>query len=219
MVKVIGFMRRTTGTHNSRRDRMKGYAVATIHYHNQSFDVLLKLKTITNILNNPHLNHYVLDLTIQRRKTITILYKLETDHISGSIKHLSLKRIESTTNVIIKIPVKFIKEDKKQSRYALMVYKDSVYVECLPQDVPNFVPVDVRGEVIEGSIRLKDVKLPQGVQLSKKERNHVLLKLKETRKPSETQPQDLVDKDTQPLGKDLKKPPLPVSIVRKEQQK
>jgi large subunit ribosomal protein L25 len=90
------------------------------------------------------------------------------DPVKSNLLHVDFKRIDLTRKLRVKVPVHF-KGDPvgvKIQGGVFEVISREVEVECLPNDIPEFLDVSVVSLSIGQSIRANDVPLPDNVALA-----------------------------------------------------
>lgn len=86
------------------------------------------------------------------------------------ITHIDFQRVDAETPVIVTVPIKFINEDTcigvKQQGGAISRKLSQVEIRCLPKYLPENIQVDVANVSVKQSLRLSDIPLPEGVELT-----------------------------------------------------
>ncbi len=98
-----------------------------------------------------------------------ILRDLQRHPSKSSVLHVDLQRVLAHEELKVNVPLHFINEDdsvgvKQQGGMVSHLLTD-VEVECLPEDIPEFIDIDVAELEIGDSVRLSDLKLPENVTL------------------------------------------------------
>ena len=90
--------------------------------------------------------------------------------VRNNIQHIDLQRIDENKKLSVKIPFHFLNEDvapgvKLEGGVVSHIMVD-VDISCLPKDLPTYIEVDMIDLSIGDSIRLSDIKVPEGVELT-----------------------------------------------------
>jgi large subunit ribosomal protein L25 len=91
----------------------------------------------------------------------------QKDPIKDNLLHVDLKRIDLTVRLVVKVPVHTVGEPegvKIQGGLHEIVTRE-IEVECLPNEIPDDLTVDVSALTIGQSVRAGDVALPGSVKL------------------------------------------------------
>jgi large subunit ribosomal protein L25 len=101
----------------------------------------------------------VLDLDIDGQKEKAIITDVQIDPM-GKVIHADLKRVEAGEKLTANVPIEVIGESPvvKSGDGILLTLLDEVEVECLPQDLPAKIEVDISGlEKVEDMVTIKDL--------------------------------------------------------------
>jgi large subunit ribosomal protein L25 len=111
----------------------------------------------------------VLSLKLDGRTEKTILRDLQRHPSKSHILHVDLQRIVAHEKIKVNIPLHFINEDdavgvKLQGGIVSHLLTE-VEVECLPDDLPEYIDIDVKELEINDTLHLSDLNIPGGVEL------------------------------------------------------
>jgi len=87
--------------------------------------------------------------------------------VKDTLLHVDMKRIDLTLRLLVKVPVHTVgdPEGVKIQGGLHEVITREVEVECLPDEIPEFLSIDVSKLVIGQAVRASDVPLPGSVRL------------------------------------------------------
>ncbi len=112
----------------------------------------------------------LIDLTIGENESVKVIVKdIARNPIKGNIIHVDFYQVDMTKKVTTEIPLHFTGEAKavKELEGTLVKNIDSVEIECLPGDLADHIKVDLSSlNTFDDIIKLADLKLPQGVELT-----------------------------------------------------
>jgi len=111
----------------------------------------------------------IIQVEIDGEKTKNVLVK-EVAHnpVNDSIIHADFYQIKMSEKITAQIPLNFIGDSKAVIDLggSLITNKSEVEIECLPADLPHEIEVDISVlEDFESVIHLKDIKVPEGVEI------------------------------------------------------
>jgi large subunit ribosomal protein L25 len=120
-------------------------------------------------LGNEATYSHVLTLKLGDQTERAVLKELQRHPYKQQILHVDLQRVTATQRVQVHVPLHFVGQEVapgvKEQGGVVTHHLVDVEVSCLPQDLPEFIEVDVShlraGEVVH----LSDLKLPSGVAL------------------------------------------------------
>lgn len=113
---------------------------------------------------------HILNLYIEgQEKPVPVVIKEVQYHpVKNMVLHVDFQRILAHEKITMTVPFHFVGEDqcvgvKKGGR--LLHLLTEVDVSCLPQNLPEFIEIDVSSLDIGDTLMLSDLKLPEGVEL------------------------------------------------------
>ncbi len=128
--------------------------------HNELYQALRKEAFHASIIN----------MNIAGAKQMCLLRDVQMHAFKLQIKHLDFQRVDATHQIHQKVPLHFINADiapgvKLSGGMVQHAYTD-LDVKCLPQDLPEFIEVDLQHLQAGETVHLSQVALPTGVELA-----------------------------------------------------
>jgi len=112
---------------------------------------------------------HILTLNVGGEKEQVVLKDLQRHPTSDmKIIHADFLRVDANHEVHMTVPLHFVNEDSAagvKAGGAVSHLMAEVEVACLPQNLPEFVEVDVANLELDSSIHLSELVLPEGVSL------------------------------------------------------
>lgn len=119
-----------------------------------------------------HLKHEafhasILTLSLQGEKQQVLLRDIQMHPWRAAVLHVDFQRVAKDKKIHMKVPLHFINADLspgvKASGGTINHVMTELDVICLPDDLPNFIEVDLSNLELGHSIHISDLKLPTGV--------------------------------------------------------
>jgi large subunit ribosomal protein L25 len=163
-------IRTTTGKGDARRARRLGKIPAIVYGGGVAAPVKLYLAhhRVAKALQNDAVYSHVLTIRYGGKEEKAILKALERHPSRPIIMHMDFQRINEKEKLYVHIPLRFLNQEtsigvKKGGvvSHALV----EVEVICLPQDLPEFIEVDMAQVDLGQLVHLSDLKVPKGVEL------------------------------------------------------
>ncbi|MCX4187008.1 50S ribosomal protein L25/general stress protein Ctc [Methylophaga sp. OBS4] len=113
---------------------------------------------------------HILTLVIDGKKDQVVLKDLQRHPANDNkIIHADFLRIDAKHAMTMTVPLHFLGEDvapgvKDGGQISHMI--SEVEVSCLPQDLPEYIEVDLSAVEMDGSVHLSELVLPKGVSLT-----------------------------------------------------
>jgi large subunit ribosomal protein L25 len=153
-----------TGTFNknhARRVRVQGLIPAVVYGAGQeSMAVTVDPKVITKILYSESGHNTIFDLAIEGTGPAKVMIvDWQHEPIKGKLLHIDLKRIAMDKAMRVSVPVQLVGTPVgvKQSGGLLGQVLHEVEIECLPDDIPSHIDIDVSELDINGAIHISDL--------------------------------------------------------------
>ena len=86
------------------------------------------------------------------------------------VEHVDFQRVQKDKKLHMKVPLHFVNAEKspgvKDQGGVVSHVLNEIDITCLPDDLPEFVEVDLGNLAVGNSIHARDLKLPKGVELA-----------------------------------------------------
>jgi large subunit ribosomal protein L25 len=159
---------RKPGTKNdARRVRKAGRIPAVVYGAGKdSSPVSVDPRQVARILHSASGHNTIFDLSLGGERTKAMIVDWQYEPIKGSLLHIDLKRIAMDQKLRVNVPVVLKGEAAgvKQQGGILEQTLREVEVECLPQDIPTEIKLDVSELVFGKVLRVQD--LPKSDKLT-----------------------------------------------------
>ncbi|MZR64228.1 50S ribosomal protein L25/general stress protein Ctc [Alcanivorax sp. DP30] len=164
--------RSDTGKGASRRLRRLQERVPGIVYGGEAEPQLIsvELRELKKALENEAFYSHILTLKIDGKEVQAVLRDLQRNPAKGFPTHADFLRVDKTHKITMNVPLHFINEESavgvKKQGGEIQHNVSEVEVSCLPQNLPEFIEVDMAGVELNAIVHLSDLKLPKGVELT-----------------------------------------------------
>ncbi len=131
----------------------------------QPTPILMDLKDATRILV-PLAPSALVTVTLAGEKHLTLVREKQRDFIRGTLKHIDFQAVSMKEKLRVNVLVELIGVSPavKDFNGVLVEGLTEVEVECLPQDLPSKITVEISGLAkIGDSITVKDLVMPPNV--------------------------------------------------------
>lgn len=145
----------------ARRVRVAGKIPAVVYGAGQdAVAVAVDPKAITKILHSDSGHNTIFDLNVEGAALVkAMIVDWQREPIKGKLLHIDLKRIAMDKAMRVSVPIQLIGTSsgvKNQGGILDHVLRE-VEIECLPNDIPSHLDVDVSGLELHGVIRVSDL--------------------------------------------------------------
>ena len=111
-------------------------------------------------------------------KTEKVLPKILQYHpVTDKVIHFDLLRVQENTKVTVEVPVEFLNQDicpglKKGG--VLNIIRRTIELICNAQNIPELLQFDIAETDIGDAVKISNIQLPDGVQLTIRDRDFVV---------------------------------------------
>jgi large subunit ribosomal protein L25 len=168
-ITIAAEPRSTRGKNEARRLRAAGSAPAVVYGTGKdAVAVAVNPKEMVRILRSKTGHNTIFHLDIKDgENTPVMIVDWQRDPVKDTILHIDMKRIDLTVRLVVKVPVHTVGEPegvKLQGGLHEVITRE-VEVECLPNEIPDELTIDVSKLTMGQAVRASDLQLPGSVRL------------------------------------------------------
>ena len=157
------------GKGDNRKLRQTGYIPAVIYGHNETTrSVAVNAHELELLFSRVHVENTIIDLDVEgEKKPIRALVReVQTHPARGSIVHVDFYQIHAGERVNIQIPLNFIGTPVGVRQGGILQHTmDELDVKVSSDNIPESIDIDVSGMEIGDSVHVRDLKVPEGVEV------------------------------------------------------
>lgn len=168
-IEVTAYPRTQQGSGASRRLRVKGRVPGILYgagkpAESVEFDqheLLLHLKRET-------FHASILDLTLDGQKTQVLLRDYQMHPWRTQVLHVDFQRVDKNRTIHMRVPLHFTNADicvgVKTDGGVVQHAMNDIEIQCLPDDLPEFIEVDLKDLQLNELLHVSDLVMPKGVE-------------------------------------------------------
>ena len=108
----------------------------------------------------------LLDLTVDGEARKVIVKELNTHPVRGDFQHVDFYEVAMDRVVETTTTVHIVGEEEREQDGGIMnLVNRQLDISCLPGNIPEYIELDVSGLVINDTIHVSDLKLPEGIEV------------------------------------------------------
>jgi len=179
-IEISARKRETRGTSAARRLRRKGLVPGIVYGGDQgAVNIELDHKSLYLNLRNERFHASILTLELGGAKEQVLVRAVNMHPYKPQVQHVDFQRVLKDRKLHMKVPLHFANAEKspgvKDQGGVVSHVLNELDISCLPDDLPEFIEVDLGNLSVGNSIHVRELKLPKGVELAlKKDENPVL---------------------------------------------
>lgn len=163
--------RENQGTGASRRLRRMGRVPGIVYGGAEGpVNVELDHKDLYQSLRNEKFHASILTLDLAGAKQEVLLRAVSMHPFKAQVQHVDFQRVAKDRKIHMKVPLHFVNAEnspgvKQQGGIASHVLNE-LDIVCLPDDLPEYIEVDLGDLAVGHSIHARELQLPKGVELT-----------------------------------------------------
>ena len=168
-ITIAAEPRTLRGKNEARRLRAAGSAPAVVYGTGKdAVAVAVNPKEMVRILRSKTGHNTIFHLAIKDgENTPVMIVDWQRDPVKDTILHIDMKRIDLSVRLVVKVPVHTVGEPegvKLQGGLHEVITRE-IELECLPNEIPDELTIDVSKLVMGQAVRASDVVLPGSARL------------------------------------------------------
>jgi large subunit ribosomal protein L25 len=179
-IEISARKRESQGTNAARRLRRTGRVPGIVYGGEQgAMNIELDHKDLYLNLRNERFHASILTLDVGGAKEQVLLRAVNMHAYRPQVQHVDFQRVQKDKKLHMKVPLHFTNAEKspgvKEQGGVVSHVLNELDITCFPDDLPEFIEVDLGNLAVGNSIHARDLALPKGVELAlKKEDNPVI---------------------------------------------
>jgi large subunit ribosomal protein L25 len=169
-VKLKVQARESRGSAASRRLRAQGLIPGVLYGNGgDAHPFTIEERELRRVLTGEHGLHAILDVVLEdggQKAHHAVLKDYQLDPTRPRLLHIDLQEVRLDQAIHTQVVVEIVGESEGQKEGgALSQINREVHVEALPMEVPDRLELDVSRMVIGDTLRVSDLRVPEGVKL------------------------------------------------------
>src|SRR5437899_10657725 len=170
-IEISARKREAQGTGASRRLRRLG-KVPGIVYGGDQDEITIELdhKDLYQSLRNEKFHASILTLALDGKRQQVLLRAVNMHPFKAQVQHIDFQRVSKDKKIHMKVPLHFANADKspgvKEQGGVVNHVMNELDIVCFPDDLPEYVEVDLSSLAVGHSMHVREVQLPKGVELA-----------------------------------------------------
>ncbi|MDI3508644.1 MAG: large subunit ribosomal protein [Clostridiales bacterium] len=158
--------RQETGSRDAARLRRSGMIPGVVYGKNIApINVKVPVKGLREIISK-HGRNAVLNLNIEGQTLAAVIKDVQHDLMGAQYEHVDFQHILMDELIKAKVSIRFQGEGLIESKGGLvMLQLDELEVECLPDNLPEVIEIDVSDMEIGQNLKVADINVPENVRV------------------------------------------------------
>jgi len=170
-IEITARKRETQGTGAARRLRRKGLVPGIVYGGDKgALNIELDHRALYLNLRNERFHASILTLEVGGAKEQVLLRAVNMHPYKPQVQHVDFQRVSKDKKIHMKVPLHFVNAEKapgvKEQGGVVSHVLNELDITCFPDDLPEFIEVDLGSLSVGNSIHARDFALPKGVELA-----------------------------------------------------
>ena len=170
-IEISARKREAQGTGASRRLRRMGRVPGIVYGGDKdAVNIELEHQDLYLNLRNEKFHASILSLALDGTKEQVLLRAVNMHPFKMQVQHVDFQRVSKDKKIHMKVPLHFVNAEKspgvKEQGGVVNHVLNELDIVCFPDDLPEFVEVDLGTLAVGRSLHVRDMALPKGVELS-----------------------------------------------------
>jgi large subunit ribosomal protein L25 len=168
-IEFTAFPRSAQGTGASRRMRVAGKVPGILYGADKpAVPIELDHQALSRHLKMEAFHASILDMSLEGAKQQVLLRDVQMHPFRQIVLHVDFQRVDKSKKIHMKVPLHFINAEicpgvKVGGGIVNHVFNE-LEIQCLPDDLPEFITVDLAKLDIGHSMHINEVAMPKGVE-------------------------------------------------------
>ncbi len=168
-IEISARKREAQGTGASRRLRSAGKVPGVLYGGEKgAVNIVLEHQALFLNLRNERFHASILTMDLEGAKEQVLLRALNMHPFKLQVQHVDFQRVSKDKKVHMKVPLHFANAEKspgvKEQGGLVSHVLNELNISCLPDDLPEFIEVDLSSLTVGHSVHVRDLSLPKGVE-------------------------------------------------------
>jgi large subunit ribosomal protein L25 len=168
-IEISARKREAQGTGASRRLRSAGKVPGVLYGGEKgAVNIVLDHQVLFLNLRNERFHASILTMDLEGAKEQVLLRALNMHPFKMQVQHVDFQRVLKNKKVHMKVPLHFVNAEKspgvKEQGGLVSHILNELNISCLPDDLPEFIEVDLSSLTVGHSVHVRDLNLPKGVE-------------------------------------------------------
>jgi large subunit ribosomal protein L25 len=170
-IEISATQRKAQGTGASRRLRRAGKVPGIVYGGDQgAVNIELDHRELYHQLNKEAFHASILTLKLEGAAEQVLLRAFNMHPFKPQVQHVDFQRVSKDRKIHMKVPLHFVNAEVspgvKEQQGVVTHVLNELDITCFPDDLPEFIEVDLAQISVGKSIHARELVVPKGVELT-----------------------------------------------------
>ena len=168
-IEVTAFPRTQHGSSASRRLRVKGRVPGVVYGADKpAQEVELDHHALLFHLKREAFHSSILDFALNGEKSQVLLRDYQMHPWKQEVLHVDFQRVDRARKIRMRVPLHFVNGEiapgVKTGGGVVQIAMNELDIQCLPDDLPEFIEVDLKEMELNETLHATEIAMPKGVE-------------------------------------------------------
>jgi large subunit ribosomal protein L25 len=168
-IAVTAFPRTLQGTSASRRLRATGRVPGIIYGADKAAQAVeVDHAALLRHLKLEAFHASILDMTVEGASYPVLLRDFQMHPFKSQVLHVDFQRVDKNKKIHMKVPLHFMNAEicvgVKEGGGVVQHIMNDIEIQCLPDDLPEYIEIDLAALALGHSLHIAELKMPKGVE-------------------------------------------------------
>ena len=166
--KLAAKARDNSGKGVSRKLRSEGRVPAVVYGHGRDpLSLSINTRELERLLDHIAAESTVIDLDIDGKPSRTLIREIQRHPFKRQILHVDFQELVAGEKISVSVPIVLVgvPDGVRMDGGILDISMRELEIEVDPSNIPNHVEIDVTKLTIGSSVHVRDIPLPEGVEV------------------------------------------------------
>ena len=157
-------IRKEQGTSAARRTRLRGRVPAVLYHSGvEATPLSMDRKALYKALKTGQM---IFEVTVEEKPQFVLLKEVQYHPVTDEVIHIDFQKVKEDEKLSLEVAIRGIGESQGVKLGGILVQLlNAVTVKCKPSEIPEFLEVDVTEMEMNTNLFVKDISLPEDVEM------------------------------------------------------
>ena len=157
-------IRKEQGTSAARRTRLRGRVPAVLYHSGlEATPLTMDKKSLYKALKTGQM---IFEVTVEEKPQFVLLKEIQYHPVTDEVIHIDLQKVKEDEKISLEVAIRGVGESQGVKLGGILVQLlNSVTIKCKPSEIPEFLEIDVAEMEMNTNLFVKDITLPEDVEM------------------------------------------------------
>ena len=157
-------IRKEQGTSEARRTRLRGRVPAVLYHSGlEATPLSMDKKSLYKALKTGQM---IFEVIVEEKPQFVLLKEIQYHPVTDEVIHIDLQKVKEDEKISLEVAIRGVGESQGVKLGGILVQLlNSVTIKCKPSEIPEFLEIDVAEMEMNTNLFVKDITLPEDVEM------------------------------------------------------